>query len=55
VDEDIGVSADGRGEVRVERHVQSEVVEGVLVEHAGAEIPGKQIQKYLESKYRNTW
>lgn len=37
--DDVGVAADGRGEVSVEGHVQGVVVkEGLIVQDAGAEV-----------------
>lgn len=39
VHDDVGVAADGRGEVSVEGHVQGVVVkEGLIVQDAGAEV-----------------
>lgn len=41
VHEDIGVAADGRGEVGVEGHVQGVVAEeGLVLQDAGAEVQG---------------
>ena len=41
MDQDIGVTSDGRGEVGVERNVEGVVMVVVALVHPGTEIPGE--------------